>query len=255
MVLTVVGRAAEPLPGVATLRMANLAMEPSRAALAADPVTLAPTLDNLIFAGRVDDLDATDSAELEALVRTIAGDALTDVSVPCDGAGVARLARPLASALPDPAILLGRGLRGILSASAVASELRQLDAELQLALHSAPLNARRLDAGRRPITHVWFWGAATTWSAQSRSLPQLFTRDATLRAFWIETGNEAKLCASAEAAVQARDETMIVATSPGDLAAVRAALAKRSRWQRWRRDVRAYDQLGAPLALTALESS
>ncbi|MCC7040901.1 MAG: hypothetical protein IT516_11395 [Burkholderiales bacterium] len=122
--------------------------------LRADPVTLIAGRDDVLVAGRVDDLD---HAEAGALCRTLAAHFATDglsfhtprpdawfvtatASVPVETTPLAAIAGPLHPYLPHG----GNG-----------NTWRRWLSEMQMLLHEHPVNAAREAAGRQPVTGIW----------------------------------------------------------------------------------------------------
>ncbi len=62
----------------------------------------------------------------------------------------------------DPARLLDADIGPALPAAGAAGELRRLAAEIEMWLHSAPINDAREKSGQRRITSLWLWGGGTT---------------------------------------------------------------------------------------------
>ncbi|MBC8025138.1 MAG: hypothetical protein H7Y89_04035 [Steroidobacteraceae bacterium] len=58
----------------------------------------------------------------------------------------------------DPARLLGADIATALPRGASAGELRRLSTEIEMWLHSEPLNVARTQRGRRPVSALWLWG-------------------------------------------------------------------------------------------------
>jgi hypothetical protein len=70
---------------------------------------------------------------------------------------------PRFEALPltrDPARLLGGGVAGNTVEGAGAARLLQLGAELEMWLHTHPVNAARARRREAPLTTLWLWGGA-----------------------------------------------------------------------------------------------
>lgn len=63
------------------------------------------------------------------------------------------------SDLPPLSAVAGRGVDQILSGATDARELRRSINEVQMLLHTLPLNAKRERAGLLPINSLWLWGA------------------------------------------------------------------------------------------------
>lgn len=58
----------------------------------------------------------------------------------------------------DPARVLGASINEALPSASQAPALRRLSAEVEMWLHEHPVNRRRVEQGRLPITALWFWG-------------------------------------------------------------------------------------------------
>jgi hypothetical protein len=58
----------------------------------------------------------------------------------------------------EPARILGASVTEVLPAASNAPTLRRLVAEIEMWLHSHPVNAERARRGRLPITALWLWG-------------------------------------------------------------------------------------------------
>ena len=58
----------------------------------------------------------------------------------------------------EPARVLGASVSEALPAASTAPRLRRLVAEIEMWLHSHPVNADRARHGRLPITALWLWG-------------------------------------------------------------------------------------------------
>jgi hypothetical protein len=60
----------------------------------------------------------------------------------------------------EPARCLGAEVRSHLPSGAGASALLRLTTEIEMWLHSEPLNAARRARGAQPVTRLWLWGGA-----------------------------------------------------------------------------------------------
>jgi hypothetical protein len=67
----------------------------------------------------------------------------------------------------DPARLLGAGIGGSTVQGAGAEQLLRLGAELEMWLHTHPLNAARARRQQAPLTTLWMWGGGEPLSARS----------------------------------------------------------------------------------------
>lgn len=122
--------------------------------LRADPVTLIAGRDDVLLAGRVDDLDADEAAALRAsLAAHFAGDGLAFHVPRPDAWFVTAIAAVPVETSPLPAITgplhphLPRGPHG--------GTWRRWLSEMQMLLHEHPVNAAREANGRRPVTGIW----------------------------------------------------------------------------------------------------
>ena len=67
-----------------------------------------------------------------------------------------------AAATKDPARYLDSDIGAALPAAGVAGELRRLGAEIEMWLHSLPLNEQREKTGHRRVTTLWLWGGGSS---------------------------------------------------------------------------------------------
>jgi hypothetical protein len=58
----------------------------------------------------------------------------------------------------EPARILGASVTEVLPAASTAPTLRRLVAEIEMWLHSHPINVDRARRGRLPVTALWLWG-------------------------------------------------------------------------------------------------
>jgi hypothetical protein len=128
--------------------------------LRADPVTLIAGRDDVLLAGRVDDLDAADAASMTAtLNQHFATDGLefhaprpnawfvtTTAAVPTLTTELSEVSGPIHAHLP-------RGDH--------AKAWRQWLSEVQMLLFDHPANTAREATGRAPVTGVWLSGGGT----------------------------------------------------------------------------------------------
>lgn len=122
--------------------------------LRADPVTLITGRDDVLLAGRVDDLDRGEAAAFcTTLAAHFAADGLVfhtpradawfvtaTASVPVETTPLSAIAGPLHPYLPH-------GANG--------NTWRRWLSEMQMLLHEHPVNAAREAAGRQPVTGIW----------------------------------------------------------------------------------------------------
>ena len=101
-----------------------------------------------------------------------------------------------ALATPEPARCAGGEVVDALPRGREAAPLRRLTSEIEMWLHSHPLNAERTARGELPVSALWLWGAA------GRSLPpephvatdapRAFGADAWLAGLWHLLGGAAR---------------------------------------------------------------
>ena len=144
---------------VAALMATGVGLEPGEDYwLKADPVTLVPGRTNVALAGRVDDLERDEADELLiALNAHFHDDGLVFVA-PRPDTWLAYI-----GTVPDLVTTpLARAQRGELSAElprgAAGPQWRRWQDEIQMLLHSHPVNAAREARGAAPANAVWFWG-------------------------------------------------------------------------------------------------
>lgn len=130
--------------------------------LRADPCRIQPDINGarLLDHGPGLGLDAEDVAQLLPALRPLFGDA----GMPIDAPMAWRWYLRLAPSTPVPAFTapedaLGTDLFDHLAEGDAGRRWRSLLTEAQVVLHNHPWNARRIDAGKRPVNSLWFWGA------------------------------------------------------------------------------------------------
>lgn len=135
-----------------------------------------------LMACPIDDVSATEAAELAAVLRPTFGDAGVPLVVDTPSAWCVRLERgtPLAG-FTDPRNALGVSLLDCLPAGEAGRKWRHLFNEAQVALHAHPVNAARAAAGRRPINALWFWGAGSLPDPVDTGLRCIASADDVLR--------------------------------------------------------------------------
>jgi hypothetical protein len=125
--------------------------------LRADPVTLIAGRDDVLLAGRVDDLGAADAASMIAtLNRHFAADGLA-FHAPRPDAWFVTTSAPAPSVTTELSEVSGP-IHAHLPRGDHAKAWRQWLSEIQMLLHEHPANATREAAGRPPVTGVWLAG-------------------------------------------------------------------------------------------------
>jgi hypothetical protein len=123
----------------------------------ADPVTLVAGRDDVLLAGRVDDLTEADGVALVAHCNAhFAGDGLVFAAPRPDAWFVASRGVPLPTTTPLPDV--AGAIAPQLPRGAHAKPWRRWISEMQMLLHEHPVNVRREAQGRAPVTGIWLWG-------------------------------------------------------------------------------------------------
>ena len=213
-----------------------------------DPVSVVATLDNLVLAAVVTDLDAAESEALAAMLEDLAGTCFRKVAMSPTGQAVAECPGVKAFASIDPQLAVGQSLRELPELRALPGTLRSLEGECQMALHSLAFNAARLERGRAAVTSLWFWGAGRAESLPQLALPPLAANDATLAGCWRASGNDSGIAAHWSEVLERGGGGVIVPRDIADGDALAAALAARSPLRRWRQPARLLARDGSPLA-------
>ncbi len=123
----------------------------------ADPITLVAGRDDVLFAGRVDDLARAEAdALLSRLNAHFTGDALAFIAPRPDAWFVTSHGIPL----PETSALTATDspIASALPRGAHAKHWRRWLSEMQMLLHEHPVNVEREAAGRPPVNGVWPWG-------------------------------------------------------------------------------------------------
>ncbi len=106
---------------------------------------------------------------------------------------------PLDATTTDPARVVGRDVAESLPKGAQGNVLRRLTTELQMWLHSHPVNTDRERHGLRPANAFWFWGGGTlplelrnarVDTSSGLDLPALHSEDRFLRGLWSLRGRD-----------------------------------------------------------------
>jgi hypothetical protein len=144
---------------VAPLSALGAGMEPgTHYVLAATPVTLVAGRDDVLLAGRIDDLDHDDSVTLIALLnRHFATDAIIFAAPRPSTWFVHAATTPLIDTSPLDAVM-ARAIYRHLPRGAEAKKWQRWQDEIQMLLHDHPVNQARETQGLAPVTGVWLWG-------------------------------------------------------------------------------------------------
>ena len=100
-----------------------------------------------------------------------------------------------ASATSEPARCVGSLLDAPVPPGPAAAPLRRLLAEIEMWLHTHPLNEARRQRGATAVTSLWLWGASgrivRPAPGTGAALPLAFGRDAWLEGLWLLQGSAA----------------------------------------------------------------
>jgi hypothetical protein len=126
--------------------------------LAATPVTLVAGRDNVLLAGRIDDLDRDDAVALIALLnRHFAADAIA-FAAPRPSTWFVRSGKTPALHTSPLDAALGRAIYRHLPRGADATTWQRWQDEIQMLLYDHAVNQAREAQGKAPFTGVWLWG-------------------------------------------------------------------------------------------------
>jgi hypothetical protein len=192
--------------------------------LLADPVTLVAGRDDVLLAGRVDDLSVDEAAALLATLNAhFSADGIAFVA-PAPSAWFVRMAATPALLTPAPDTAAGRPLRELLPQGADAPRWRRWQNEIQMLLHAHPVTQARAARGHAAATSVWFWGGGRAADASGR-VEAIVTwgGDRVAIALAQATGAPARALPQEPASVLAADAPVQVVVLPAGAAA--AALA------------------------------
>lgn len=188
LLATILGAIGQQCPpeGLGALRMwGQTGDRPTVWIAAADPVYLEPQLDQL----RLHALSRTslEPAELRALVDHLQQTLATDA-----GFGFARLgsscyvrAKEALATAALPAKSIDQQVPSdFLPQGPQAAAFRNLQGEIEMALHEHEVNQRRAEAGKQPVNSLWIWGGGMAPERTTRFLPPLFANDPLLHGYW-----------------------------------------------------------------------
>ena len=175
-----------PAEGLGALRMwGQTGDRPTVWIAAADPVYLEPQLDQLCLHALT--RASVEPAELRALVDHLQRTLATDT-----GFGFARLgsscyvrAKEALATAALPAKSIDQQVPSdFLPQGPQAAAFRNLQGEIEMALHEHEVNQRRLEAGKQPVNSLWLWGGGMAPERTTRALPPLFANDPLLHGYW-----------------------------------------------------------------------
>lgn len=175
-----------PNEGLAALRMwGQTSDRPTHWIAAADPVYLEPYLDHLrLHALRRRGVEGSQ-------LRTIV-DHLQMRLAPDSPFGFARLGSysyvssttPMPTAAMPAYVVDGEKPNDFMPSGEQAATHRNLQSEIEMALHDHDVNRFRESQGEAPVNSLWLWGGGVAPEQQARPQPPLFSDDALLTGFW-----------------------------------------------------------------------
>ncbi|MDX1481602.1 MAG: hypothetical protein R3315_08005 [Woeseiaceae bacterium] len=185
---------------------------PQQPVAAADPVHFEAALDHLRAfavdaADVIDELFADLNARLgqEGVLRFECHDDLGYVFCPALERAADRPVAAVHGAEPDRFMPEG----------ASAGGFHRLMSEIQMTLHDAAANQRRVDAGRRPVNALWIWGIGDRAEKPARRLPALYADDPLITGLWRHAGHSPKLLPPALADCDLRAAAIVVGEPGG----------------------------------------
>ena len=152
---------------------------------AADPVYLEPRLDRLCLHELT--RENVQPAELRLLI-----DHLQETLAENTSFGFARLgacgylrSRDHLETPAVPAYLVDQQVPAeFLPQGTGAAAFRNLQSEIEMALHDHEVNQRRIAAGQQPVNALWLWGGGMAPERRTRELPLLFSSEPLMHGYW-----------------------------------------------------------------------
>ncbi len=180
---------------------------------AADPVYLEPRLDHLC-------LHELTRASLQPAELRLLIDHLQETLATNTNFGFARLGScaylrcdgPMAT--PSvPAYLVDQQVpTEFLPEGPAGAAFRNLQSEIEMALHDHEVNQRRVAAGKQPVNSLWLWGGGMAPDRSTQDLPQLFANEPLMHGYWE--------CCNAVADLWPGTMEEVVSSCPGGFVAV-----------------------------------
>ena len=151
----------DPPPVAALTRLADSGEQPGRHEywLRSDPITLWADMARVVIAGSgLADLDEYDRNEIENTVRSVLMEEGIQLHSDHPERWCIALKRPVSGSFPPISEALGMDLSEAMQENPEARHWRRIMNEIEIALHSCPVNVRRRNEGRHEINSIWFWG-------------------------------------------------------------------------------------------------
>lgn len=128
----------------------------------------------------------------------------------------------------DPARYLGGDIAEALPAGSMAAALLRLSSEVELWLHSHPVNHSRVRSGVLAVSSLWIWGGGDARGRTiARSLPAGYGEDASLVGLWRLCGHEPMALPGCLAALDDRSGSSAVVAIGGALSGAGLELLER----------------------------
>jgi len=184
-ILGVLGKE-RPQDGLGAMRMwGQTGDRPTVWIAAADPVYLEPRLDHLFLHTLSE--PAVSRSELRLLF-----DHLQDTLAADRNYGFARLAacgylraeESIVTAAAPSSVVDQCNPNDYLPTGEKAAGFRQLQSEIEMALHEHPVNVERQLRGLQPVNSLWLWGGGHAPELRADPHPMLFADDPLLRGYW-----------------------------------------------------------------------
>ncbi len=208
-----------PLPegGLAALRFRGWSGEsPPGWMAAADPVYLETRMSHLRLRVFPDsELPPGEVRDVFELLQERLGEPQARTFTCAGATGYLELATPIATSPVSPAVADGASPEFFLPQGAEAADHDRWHSEVQMCLHDAEVNQRRMSAGRLPVNSLWFWGGGVAPEPVRRALPVLFAADDVVRGYWLSSGARAEAWPGSLGACAAAAGGSFVAVAPG----------------------------------------
>jgi hypothetical protein len=98
----------------------------------------------------------------------------------------------MVTAAMPAAALDGRSPGGALPPAEAAAAILNLISEIEMTLHTQPVNEERLADGRPPVNSLWIWGGGFAPVPSSGEVPPLYGAEPLLQGYWASVGGTAE---------------------------------------------------------------
>ncbi len=179
-----------PADGLAALRMwGQTGDRPTVWIAAADPVYLEPRMDTLCLHAlrRAGVPPAEMRTLIDHLQATLADDKRFGFAR-LGTCGYLRATVPIATSRVPAYVVDQQVPSEFLPAGDDVATHRNLQSEIEMALHDHEVNQRRVARGEQPVNSLWLWGGGMAPERRTRLQPPLFSNDSLTRGYW-ESGS------------------------------------------------------------------